>query len=65
MTLVCRPTPFVRFMHASGLSALDLRIAWHDSKTRSCFYPQPCAVEPAETRLGWKRATELKKIYNR
>jgi hypothetical protein len=53
MTLVCRPTPFVRFMHGSRARAhSNWRIAWHDFGARSCFYPRSYAVEPSETRFS-------------
>ncbi len=60
MSLVCRPTPIVRFMHTGELSLKHNGwIAWHDLATRERFYPRPCAVEPTETLFGWKRAREL------
>jgi hypothetical protein len=60
MTLVCRPTPTVRFMPMSEPgSKINSCIAWHDFATREHFYRWPYACEPPETLFRLKRAIEL------
>jgi hypothetical protein len=39
-------------------------IGWHGLQRRSCFYPRPYAVEPAETRLGLKRAKRTTELFS-
>jgi hypothetical protein len=46
MTQVCRPTPFVRFMHASELALTATGVSHGTTRgARSCFSPRPYAVE--------------------
>ncbi len=51
MTLVCRPIPFVRFMHSSEARSSNCCIAWHDFEHGRVFTHSPALWNPAKRDL--------------